>query len=73
MAKELLHKSKLELFKKWLSKNNIEFKEVTFLYQVLQIKQGGMWLSIYDKFTPEHFTNDKRLNSLIRRFIKESH
>lgn len=74
MSRNLLHKSKLESFIKWLDANGVAHRPPRGDYQVLQINiRFNDWFCIFDRdVAPEHYTNDHRLNVLIRRFIKET-
>ncbi len=74
MSRNLLHKSKLAIFIEWLDANGVAHRPPRGDYQVLQIKMHNfVWMCIFDRdVAPEHYTNDRRLNVLIRRFIKET-
>lgn len=71
MSRNLLHKSKLEAFKQYLTERGIEHRQGRDFYQVLQVSLRGMWMCVFDRHTaPEHYTNDKRMDYLVREFIK---
>ena len=66
-----MHVSKLEQLKKWLDDNKIMHRPTSAAYQVLQVKVGNDWLSIYRRDEmQEHYSVDFRLDGLIRRFIR---
>jgi hypothetical protein len=73
MSRNILHKSRLPAFIKWLDAKGIAHRPPRGDYQVLQILVGTDWCCIFDRIVaPEHYTNDRRLDNLIRRFIKET-
>ena len=74
MSRNLLHKSKLEPFKAWLSAQGIQHRPPRGDYQVLMVNaKGAEWWAIYDCHTaPEHYTVDIRMEPLARRFIRET-
>lgn len=73
MSRCMLHKSKLEEFKDWLTSNNYAHRPGRGDWQVLQVcKDGKNWNSVYERaHMPEHFTTDRHLDSLVSRFCKE--
>jgi hypothetical protein len=72
-ARSLLHKSKLEDFKSWLTHKGREFRDGRGAYQVLQIKHGTGWQVIYERLDmPEHLTVTEPLIPLVLSFIRES-
>jgi hypothetical protein len=69
-----LHIDKLELFKTWLSENDIKFRPGKGDFQVLQVEtvKNG-YQCIYSRFDmPEHYTVQDKLMPLVKRFIKET-
>lgn len=71
MSRCLLHKTKLESLKCWLDAQQIAHRAGKGDFEVLQIKHGTGWAAIYDRHSaPEHYTSDKRLDALVRRFIR---
>jgi hypothetical protein len=74
MSRCLLHKSRLAKFIQWLDAKGVAHRPPRGDYQVLQVcLDGTNWCCIFDRLVaPEHFTNDLRLNVLVRKFIKES-
>lgn len=80
MSRRLLHYTKLEEFKTWLTNRGIEHREGQGQDQVLQVKQNNLWLAIYERFEIKsdysvkqkpHLTNDKRLDRLVAEFCKD--
>lgn len=74
MSRCLLHVNKLNKFLAWLDKEKIEHREGKGDYQIRQIcKDGKHWNNIYLRDNmPEHYTVDRHLESLVRKFIRES-
>ena len=73
MSRCLLHVNKLSEFLAWLDKENIPHRDGKGDYQVRQIcKDGKHWNNIYsrDKML-EHYTVNKHLESLVRKFIRD--
>ena len=68
-----LHFSKLEEFKKWCERKGIATKPGSGEYQVLQVRTGrNTWLGIYKKLSAkEHYSVDRRMNGLIKKFIND--
>lgn len=76
MSRNLLHKSKLEPFKEWLTTQGLPHRPPRGDYDVLQVlvlhKEALLWMCVFDRHTaPEHYTVDSRMEPLVRRFIKE--
>lgn len=65
----LLHKSKLEAFKSWLIENQIQYRAGKGDYQVLQVEVKNRFYPIYDRHQGSHFTTQKELIPLVRRYI----
>lgn len=65
----LLHKSKLEGFKSWLIENQIQYRAGKGDYQVLQVEVENRFYPIYDRHQGNHFTTQKELMPLVRRYI----
>lgn len=74
MSRNLLHKTKLDPFKAWLTENGIEHRPARGDYDVLQVRSdSGQWQCLFDRHNaPEHYTVAGPLESLVRRFIRES-
>ncbi len=74
VSRSLLHVSKLEEFKAWLDAQGILHRPGRGDYEELQINnKSTAWYCIFSRnHMPEHFTNDKRIDGLILRFIRES-
>lgn len=70
MSKSLLHRAKLGEFKAFLSNKSIEHRDGRGDYQVLQVLHNGIWMAVYDRHGGDHFTTDRRMDGLVRRFIK---
>ena len=70
--RNLLHKSKLEQFKNWLSLNGYEWREGKGYFQVIQIKSRTHgWLAIHSKLDCDHFTVPSAHKRLVQKFIAE--
>lgn len=81
MSRRLLHYTKIDEFKAWLTTKSIEHREGQGDGQVMQVKQNNLWLAIYERFEIKsdytvkqkpHLTNDKRLDRLVSEFCKEN-
>ncbi len=76
MSRNLLHKSKLEPLKGWLTTHGIEHRPGRGDYQVLQIRTNARtqhWQCVFDRaVAQEHYTVAAPLEPLVRRFIKAS-
>lgn len=78
MSRNLLHVSKLQEFMKWCNERGLEAKEHSQVgYMVATVKpkscklQHGYGIWRRDKM-PEHLTVDRRLEPVVRIFIKET-
>lgn len=70
-ARNLLHKSKLEDFKKFLDSEGISHFETKADYQVLQVQIGKQKFAIYEKLnSKEHYTVPVQLIPLVVKFVK---
>lgn len=72
MSRSMLHRTKLDDFKRWLDANGIPHRPGKGDYQVLQVcRDGQHWNCVYirDRM-PEHYTTDRHLDSLVSRFCK---
>lgn len=71
--RNLLHKSKLQAFKDWMTAEGIEWRDGKGGYQVIQIKTRNGWSAIYDsdKDRREHYTVQHELQGAVWRFLKE--
>lgn len=74
MSRNLLHKTMLEPFKVWLTAEGIKHRPPRGDYDVLQVQnRAPEWLCIFDRdAAPEHYTVDRRLVQMVRRFIRET-
>lgn len=81
MSRRLLHCTKIDEFKSWLTSRGIEHREGQGYGQIMQVKQNNLWLAIYERFEIKsdytvkqkpHLTNDKRLDQLVAEFCKEN-
>jgi hypothetical protein len=74
MARNLLHKSKLDAFKAWLDTQGIQHRPPRGDYQVLQVQvTAPNWFCVFDRDNSaarEHYTVDHRLEPLVRQFIR---
>ena len=73
MAKGLLHVSKLEEFKSWLTANGYQHRPTNAAYQVLQVKVGEIWAPVYrrDNGGREHLTVVKQLEGIALKFLHQ--
>lgn len=71
MSRCLLHKTKLEDFKAWLTDQGIEHRPPRGGYEVWQVRdKKGNWQCVFDRHTaPEHYTVAWPLEAPVRRFI----
>lgn len=74
MSTNLLHTSRLEAFKAWLTKNDRGWRPGKGPYQVIQVlTENSGWQVVFRRDTmPEHFSINTALEPLVRRFIRES-
>jgi len=74
MSRNLLHKTKLEAFKTFLSKSGIEHRPGRGSFQMLQVKlKSGQWQCVFDRIdAPEHYTVAHPLEGLVHKFIKQA-
>lgn len=77
MSRNLLHKTKLEAFKSWLSQQDIEHRPGRGAFQVLQVrmtsKRLNEWQCVFDRLdAPEHYTVAYPLEPIVHRFIRDS-
>lgn len=74
MSANLLHISRLEAFKAWLTKNDRGWRPGKGPYQVIQIlTENSGWQVVFRRDTdPEHLSLNGALEPLVRRFIRES-
>lgn len=72
MSRCLLHKTKLDAFKEWLSTSGIEHRPARGDFQVLQVKtRNGQWQCVFDRLdAPEHYTVAWPLEPIVWRFIR---
>ncbi|MEL5392843.1 hypothetical protein [Serratia nevei] len=69
--RNLLHKSKLQGFKEWLTDNGVEWRDGKGGYQVIQIRTIRGWSAIYDsdKERREHYTVQDDIKPLVSKFV----
>lgn len=74
MSRCLLHKTKLDAFKAWLSAAGIEHRPPRGDFQVLQVKtKNGQWQCVFDRLdAKEHYTVAGPLEATVQRFIREA-
>ena len=74
MSANLLHISRLEAFKAWLTKNDRGWRPGKGPYQVIQVlTENSGWQVVFRRDTmPEHFSINTALEPLVRRFIHET-
>lgn len=71
MSKNLLHKTKLGEFEKWLTERGVQHRKTTGEWQVLQVRVGRDWLSVYERaHMSEHFSVDRRMDRLVEEFCR---
>lgn len=70
VSRNQLHVTKLEDFKEWLTSQGIQHRQAKGDWQVLQVAiGGGQWAGVYCRLDmPEHYTVDRRLDGLVRKF-----
>lgn len=70
----MLHKTKLEAFKDWLTSKGVEHRPARGDYQVLQVRtKNGQWQCIFDRSAaPEHYTVAWPLEGLVVQFIRDT-
>ena len=74
MSRNLLHVSKLDAFKAWLTSNSIEHRPGRGGYEVLQVKtKKGAWQCVFRRHEmPEHYTVAYPLEPIVHRFIRDA-
>ena len=71
MSRNLLHKTKLTDFQKYLDQRLIKWQLGTVDYQVMRVTWKGMVYAIYSRdHMPEHYTVDRRIDWLVKEFIE---
>lgn len=73
-SRNLLHKSKLELFKKWLVDNNWVIEETKGAYEVLRARHVDtkLPLLLYDRDNSiEHYTTEGVAYHMAKRFVRD--
>lgn len=70
MKRCLLHKEKIEQFKSYLIKNNIQYRGGKGDFQVIQVEISGIWHPLYKRYSGDHFTATGDLITVIKNFIK---
>ena len=72
MARNLLHKTKIEDFKRWLNLREIPHRPGNGEWQILQVCVYGAWHVLYERAKmPEHVTVPRPLEGLVRHYIKD--
>lgn len=73
VARNLLHKTKLEEFKLWLDSCDRQHRPGNGDYQVLQVKHGSGWMPIFSRNEmPEHLSVPDPLIGLVRLFLQDT-
>ena len=68
--RDLLHVSKLDAFKRYLTTKSIPYREGKGDYQVMQVYYKNKWIPIYRRNEmPEHFSIHVEMCKLVRDFI----
>ena len=69
----LLHQSKLEKFREWISLKGYEVIPTKSIYEVLRAKKDKDTVIIYKKsYAKEHLTVQQKDYHLVREFIRET-
>lgn len=72
VARNLLHKDKLEGFKSWLTAKGREHRPGRGNWQVLQVRHGTGWQAIFERAEmPEHLSVPGPLIPLVQAYIRE--
>lgn len=75
MSRCLLHISKLDEFKQWLTAKGVPYREPRGMWQVLQVNAGrhaNDWQVVYERANmKEHFTVAFPLEKLVVQFCDE--
>jgi len=72
VARNLLHKDKLEGFKSWLTAKGREHRPGRGSWQVLQVKHGSGWQALFERAEmPEHLSVPGPLIPLVQAYIRE--
>lgn len=70
MSRCLLHLTKLDDFKEWLTAHGIEHAPSKGEYEVLRVHLPKGWQCVFSRHDmPEHYTVARPLEKLVRRFI----
>lgn len=70
MKRALLHKTKLEDFKSFLTGNCIKFRDGKGDYQVLQVEVNGRFIPIYNRGPGDHLTTQHEIMPLIKKYLR---
>lgn len=70
MKRALLHKTKLEDFKSFLTGNCIKFQDGKGDYQVLQVDVNGRFIPIYNRGSGDHLTTQHEIMPLIKKYLR---
>lgn len=71
MKRAMLHKSKLDEFLKYLSDNEIPFRDGKGDYEVIQVCVGGRFYPIHRRHSGDHMTTQDALKPIIIKFIRD--
>lgn len=75
-SRAILHKTKVDDFKNWLTASKVQWRNSDHDWQVIQIRaknsRGFMeWIPIYDNLHSEHMTVPQTLVALVKTYIQE--
>lgn len=72
-TRNLLHKSKLEDFKKWLIKKGWKIEDPKGIWEVFRARSQKRIIIFYDTIdSKEHYSIPENCNDIVRRFINEN-
>lgn len=74
-SRAMLHKTKLEDFKYWLTENNVNWRLSDHAWQVLQIRAKTSrgyfgWIPIFENIHSDHLTVPQTLVALVSSFVR---
>ena len=68
--RDILHKSKLDAFKAWLTDHGIEYRDGRGAYQILQVYiEGKGWQGVHEKDKGDHYTIHGPLLNVVKDFV----
>ena len=70
-TRNLLHKSKIEPFKKFLKAEGWTVKETKGCYEAIRVAKAGMTVIFYKRNTGDHLTTHGRGTYLASKFIEQ--